>query len=86
LIEVQVRVLQHRRGYRPGEALAGAALAAGHVLTWLEPVADVAECLDVGGVAWVWLDLRAKRRDAAIDAARRDDDRAAPDRVEDLVA
>ena len=52
----------------------------------LEAVADVADGADKEGVVRVGFDFGAESGDAAVDAARRDDDGVAPDRIEDVVA
>ena len=52
----------------------------------LEPIADVANRVDVGGLVRVRLDLRAQRGDASVDAAVGYKGEIAPDSVQDRVA
>ena len=56
------------------------------VLSRFEPVADIADGVDEGGVVRVGLDFGAQGGDAAVDAAGRHHDGAAPDHVQNLVA
>src|SRR5690349_13176957 len=51
-----------------------------------ESITDVADGVNVCGLAGQWLDFAAQRGDAAIDAPRGDDDRTAPNVIHDVVA